>query len=93
MHASSVCGTEGHSHSIPGSATSSLSELLGSFADEGQVEPTPSSSDRGGDGGGAVGWGMGVVDRLDSAHHEARPAGLLERRDSANEVYDRLEGY
>ena len=93
MQASRVCSTLGHSPSIAGSATSSLSELLGSFPDEGHVEPPASRSDRGGDGGGAVGWGMGVVDRLDSAHYEARPAGLLERQDSANEVRNRPQYY
>lgn len=72
-----------------------MSELL-SYPEE------PASSDRGappstfsgsaadGDGGGASSppgaAGATLVDRLDSAHYEPRPPGLLERQDSAHEV-------
>lgn len=80
-HASTTRGTLGHSDSRGGSVASSVSELLGSYVDDGAPWlPSPTGGAAGG------GSGIGVVDRLDSAHYEVRPAGLLERQDSAHEV-------
>lgn len=87
--ASGPCTTRrtiGYSDSRAGSAASSVSELLGSYADEGPPWlPSPTAAAAGGAAGGG-GGGEGVVDRRDLAHYDVRPAGLLERQDSAHEV-------
>ena len=64
------------------SAAASISEL-GASCD---VEGSALDDEAGGPEGSSPPLGPAVVDRLDSAHYEVRPAGLLERQDSAHEA-------
>ncbi len=62
-------------------AGSSTSELGASCDVEGSAADNEAAPD-----GSSPPLGPAVVDRLDSAHYEVRPAGLVERQDSAHEV-------
>ena len=62
-------------------AGSSISELGASCDVEGSAADEEAGPD-----GTSPPLGPAVVDRLDSAHYEVRPAGLVERQDSAHEV-------
>ena len=87
LHASTTRATLGldSSDASVGGSTGTMSELGASYDADGcatdDEEAGPSAA------APPVGsLGPAVVDRLDSAHYEVRPAGLLERQDSAHEV-------
>ena len=68
-----------------------MSELQG-FGDDTSATPTGSVGGGPSGGGGADAertmraQSGSLVDRLDSAHYQLRPPGLIERQDSAHEV-------
>lgn len=75
------------------SVASEVSELLSypeelALSDRGAPASAFGSSAGGGGGPSSPAGAAGatLVDRLDSAHYEPRPPGLLERQDSAHEV-------
>ena len=84
LHASTTRATLGldSSDASVGGSTGSISELGASFDADG----SDTDVDEAGPSAAAPPVGLQVVDRLDSAHYELRPAGLLERQDSAHEV-------
>lgn len=85
------------------SVASEVSELLSYPDDAASMDRARDGGGAGGGGAAAAGGGGGsaapaqampltagsqtLVDRLDSAHYEPRPPGLLERQDSAHEVW------
>ncbi len=73
--------SEGSLDGASSPAGSSISEL-GASCD---VEESAADDEAGPDRSSPP-LGPTVVDRLDSAHYEVRPAGLVERQDSAHEV-------
>jgi hypothetical protein len=75
-------GLDSSDASVGGSA-GSISELGASYDADGCATDDDVA---GTSAGAAPPAGLQVVDRLDSAHYEVRPAGLLERQDSAHEV-------